>query len=90
MREITRKDFIDAFTRRDTTDAMPTDELCMRLDITLNALKEAQANDDKRLATVAVNCLRGALIRLSQAYGDPQVETKVQELISITTNIIGI
>jgi hypothetical protein len=88
---ITKHTFIDIFTQR-PTDAgpMPTDELLHRLDITLAAIKEDQKTGEKRLAVAAANCLRGALIRLSQAYGDAAVEQKVRELVSITADITGI
>lgn len=90
MDEITKMSFINAFTQRDDSAPMPADELLHRLDITINALSEAQGRGDKRLPTVAANCLRGALIRLAQAYGNAEVSAKVGELVEMTTNITGI
>jgi len=88
---ITKQSFIDAFTQRpDGTGAMPADELLQRLDMILNSIKADAASNEKRLPVHAANSLRGALIRLAQAYGNAQVEEKVRELVSITADITGI
>lgn len=89
MSEITQRDLIYAFTGHpgDHERTPSTSDLLMRLDIALNSLKEAQATKDKR---AAANALRGALIRFSQAYGDPEVAAKVDELIGITSEITGL
>lgn len=92
VRERERQRFIESCTQRDLANGpMPTDELLERLDISLSALKEAMANpNEKRLPMAGADCLRGALIRLSQAYSHSQVSAKVYELISLTTDIQGI
>lgn len=87
---ITKKDLIYAFTGRPGERSLSTPELLERLDIGLASLKEAQASQDKRLAVAAANALRGALIRLSQAYGDPDVAARVDEFVGITAEIGGI
>lgn len=89
---ITRQSFIDIFTQRpNDVGAMPADELIQRLDIILGSLKTAMdSNEKNRLPVQAANCLRGALIRLAQAYGNAQVEEKVRDLVSMTTDITGI
>lgn len=92
MRDITPKDLIYTFTghpgEHDKTPSTP--DLLKRLDISLARLKEAQVQGESRLEDTAANCLRGALIRLSQAYGDQEVAKKVDELIEITSNIGGL
>lgn len=92
--QITKQTFIDAFTARsEDAGAMPTDELLKRLDITLNALKEQTNPENKGNRppfVVVTNCLSGALIRLSQAYNDPEVSVKVRELVQIATDVSGI
>ena len=83
--------FIDDCTQRDMAQfPMPRDELVQRMDVVLNQLKENMAANDNRLPVSAANCLRGALIRLSQAYSDEQVSRRVYELVSLTLDITGI
>jgi len=91
-REITKKDLIYAFTGHpaDPTRKLTTQELLARLDIGLKSLKEAREQKDRRLEVAAANGLRGALIRLAQAYGDPEVGAKVDEFIDLTIDIINI
>ena len=91
MDEITRYDFITAFTARpESAGAMLIDELSQRLDITLTQLKADIAASEKRLPVSAANCLRGALIRCAQAINDPEITAKVNELIALSTDITGI
>lgn len=92
MREITKKDLIYAFTGHpaDPGRKLSTPELLERLDIGLKSLKEAKASQDERLEVAAGNALRGALIRLAQAYGDAEVGAKVDEFIGLTVDIINI
>lgn len=86
-RQITKKDFIDAFTKRsDDAGPMPREELLRRLDIVLNTYNEGVPVTAKH----AVNTLRGALIRLAQAYGDAEVTEKVDKLVTNTLDITGI
>lgn len=85
--QITRKDFIDMFTRRpDNAGPMPREELLQRLDIALSTYD----NGMPVTAQHAANTLRGALIRMAQAYGDPDVSAKVDTLIAKTLDITGI
>lgn len=92
MREITKKGLIYAFTGHpaDPTRKLSNPELLERLDIGLTSLKEARARQDKRLEVAAANGLRGALIRLAQAYGNPEVAARVDEYIDLTIDIINI
>lgn len=91
-RDITKKDLIYAFTGHpaDPARKLSTPELLERLDIGLKSLKEARGAKDRRLEVAAANGLRGALIRLAQAYGDPEVATRVDEYIDLTIDIINI
>lgn len=91
-RDITKKDLIYAFTGHpaDPSRHLTTPELLKRLDIGLNSLKEAIVTKDRRLEVAAANGLRGALIRLAQAYGDPEVAARVDEYITLTVDIINI
>jgi hypothetical protein len=89
MNEITRYDFIKAFTARpEDAEAMPMSELLQRLDIILTQFKADIAARDKRTSVSAANCLRGALIRCTQALNDPEVTAKVNELIALTTSVM--
>ncbi len=86
-REITQKDFIDAFTKRpDDAGPMPVEELLRRLDISLGTLKGETPPKPKD----AANVLRGALIRLAQAYDHPEVTAKVNEIVTRTAAITGL
>jgi hypothetical protein len=89
---ITKKDLIYAFTGHpaDPERHLTTPELLKRLDIGLKSLKEARDKKDRRLEVAAANGLRGALIRLAQAYGDPEVGAKVDQFIDLTVDIINI
>lgn len=98
MKEITPQSFassmIDAFTHRPPdVGPMEASELLRRLEITLNSLKEQTQPGLKGVRpphVVACNCLCGALIRLSQAYGNAEVEAKCRELVAMATDITGI
>jgi hypothetical protein len=89
---ITKKDLIYAFTGHpaDPSRKLSTPELLERLDIGLKSLKEARDKKDRRLEVAAANGLRGALIRLAQAYGDPEVAARVDEYIDLTIDVINI
>lgn len=85
--QITRKDFIDVFTKRpDGAGPMPREELLQRLDIVLSTYQEGTPVTVKH----AANTLRGALIRLAQAYGDAEVSAKVDKLVTKSLDITGI
>lgn len=84
-RVITKQAFIDAFTKRpDDAGPMSREELLRRLDITLSTFKNETTAKD------AVHALRGALIRMAQAYGDEAVSVKIDLLVALTLDITGI
>jgi hypothetical protein len=75
-RVISKQSFIDAFTHRpDDAGPMPREELLRRLDIILSTFNEQSTRKS------TADALRGALIRLAQAYGDPEVSAKVDKII---------
>lgn len=85
--QITKKDFIDAFTKRsDDAGPMPREELLHRLDSALSTYSDGTPPTVMHVA----NTLRGALIRLAQSYGDPEVSTKVDMLIVKSLETTGI
>ncbi len=90
MDEITKKELIYAFTGHPGETARTPNKatLLQRLDIGLTRLREERAG--QKSLPKATNVLQGALIRLSQAYGDPEVAAKVDELINLTVDISGI
>lgn len=84
-RAITQQMLIDALTQRpEGAPPIPREELLQRLDIILATFTGPVS------AQSATNALRGALIRVAQAYGDPLVEAKVNRLIGLTLNVPGI
>jgi hypothetical protein len=88
--KIMKFDFIQAFTQRENPEPMSNEELLRRLDTTLQAMNEAEGHNEPRLATSVVDCLRGAVIRLSQANGDESVLAKAQEIVRRSIEIIGV
>ena len=60
------------------------DDVLMRLVIITNALKQAPKDEAPLLA---FNCLQGAVLRLAQAYGNADVQKRVDELIQLTLDI---
>ncbi len=82
--QITKQTFVDALKRPDDAGPMPQEELVRRLDIMLSIF------DEQTTPKSAANVLRGALIRLAQAYGDPEVSAKVDKIVSNTLEVTGI
>jgi hypothetical protein len=84
-RAITKQMLVDAVTQRpEGAPPISREELLHRLDIILATFTGPVS------AQSAANTLRGALIRLAQAYGDPLVEAKINRLIGLTLDIPGI
>lgn len=94
--EITKKDFVDAFTQRDSNIPMEIGELHHRLDIILTSLTErykgakegGKLHQSLELKQSAANTLRGALIRSAQYINDDKFTQQVDALVSLTVEVI--